>query len=323
MNLSENSNRLINDRKSSVDEYIRNNLRIDDETLNESVRYLFDAGGKRIRPIVFLLSAELIDDINYNEIIPIAAGFEALHTASLIQDDHPSMDNHSMRRGVKTVHRKYDPAVSVMSSDILRSKATTWCTRVNRSGDIIKRVIEEFDRTVEEMCIGQKQDIRFERSYDSVSVDDYLNMASGKTAKIYSSCAKCGVMVAGGTDEEEEILEEFGRQLGLGFQIVDDILDVESEDTGKDERSDIRNNKKTMVTIHAHNSGKPIFSGQHSVEEKVEMIKDAGSVEYAKSVANKKINNAINLIRNGDFNGSSESAKTLIEIAEATKNRER
>lgn len=322
MDLSEDSNELIEVRKDEVDNYMEKNLNIEDEVLDNSVSHLPDAGGKRIRPVVSILSAELIGGVDYEEIIPIAAGFEALHTSSLIQDDQPSMDDHNMRRGVRTVDKKYDSAVSVLSSDILRSKATTWCTRVDRSKDIVNRVIEEFDRTVEKMCVGQRQDLAFENSTD-VSVGDYLDMVSKKTAQIYSACAKCGVIIAGGSETEEKKLEEFGHKLGIGFQIIDDVLDIESTNTGKDDKSDIRNNKKTMVTIHAENNGKPVFSDEYSVQEKIGMIRDAGSVKYAKSVAHKEINKAVESIRDLDFNGSQKSAEALIEIAKSMKSRSR
>lgn len=323
MDLNRDTSLLINSRKKMVNNYIERNLDIDDDVLEESVKHLPIAGGKRLRPIILILSAEAVSDVEHDNVTPVAAGFEALHTSSLIQDDHPSMDDHSMRRGVSTVHERYDSAVSVLSSDILRSKATTWCTRIDRPTSIITRIIEEFDRTVEDMCIGQRKDLSFEKGEQSVTIEDYMDMIGKKTARMYGSCAKCGAITSQGSEREIETFERFGYQLGVGFQIVDDVLDIRSAKTGKDSNSDIRNNKRTIVTMHANNKGKPIFSDSYTVEDKIGMIEEAGSVEYAKELAEEQIDDAIQEIEGIDCGGSEQSLEALVEIAEETKARNR
>lgn len=323
MELNRDTSLLINSRKKMVNNYIERNLDIDDDVLEESVKHLPIAGGKRLRPIILILSAEAVSDVEHDNVTPVAAGFEALHTSSLIQDDHPSMDDHSMRRGVSTVHEKYDSAVSVLSSDILRSKATTWCTRIDRPTSTITRIIEEFDRTVEDMCIGQRKDLSFEKGEQSVTIEDYMDMIGKKTARMYGSCAKCGAITSQGSEREIETFERFGYQLGVGFQIVDDILDIRSAKTGKDSNSDIRNNKRTIVTMHANDKGKPIFSDSYTVEDKIGMIEEAGSVEYAKELAEEQIDDAIQEIEGIDCGGSEQSLEALVEIAEETKARNR
>lgn len=323
MDLNRDTSLLINSRKKMVNNYIERNLDIDDDVLEESVKHLPIAGGKRLRPIILILSAEAVSDVEHDNVTPVAAGFEALHTSSLIQDDHPSMDDHSMRRGVSTVHEKYDSAVSVLSSDILRSKATTWCTRIDRPTSTITRIIEEFDRTVEDMCIGQRKDLSFEKGEQSVTIEDYMDMIGKKTARMYGSCAKCGAITSQGSEREIETFERFGYQLGVGFQIVDDILDIRSAKTGKDSNSDIRNNKRTIVTMHANDKGKPIFSDSYTVEDKIGMIEEAGSVEYAKELAEEQIDDAIQEIEGIDCGGSEQSLEALVEIAEETKARNR
>lgn len=323
MDLNRDTSLLINSRKKMVNNYIERNLDIDDDVLEESVKHLPIAGGKRLRPIILILSAEAVSDVEHDNVTPVAAGFEALHTSSLIQDDHPSMDDHSMRRGVSTVHEKYDSAVSVLSSDILRSKATTWCTRIDRPTSTITRIIEEFDRTVEDMCIGQRKDLSFEKGEQSVTIEDYMDMIGKKTARMYGSCAKCGAITSQGSEREIETFERFGYQLGVGFQIVDDILDIRSAKTGKDSNSDIKNNKRTIVTMHANNKGKPIFSDSYTVEDKIGMIEEAGSVEYAKELAEEQIDDAIQEIEGIDCGGSEQSLEALVEIAEETKARNR
>lgn len=323
MDLNRDTSLLINSRKKMVNNYIERNLDIDDDVLEESVKHLPIAGGKRLRPIILILSAEAVSDVEHDNVTPVAAGFEALHTSSLIQDDHPSMDDHSMRRGVSTVHEKYDSAVSVLSSDILRSKATTWCTRIDRPTSTITRIIEEFDRTVEDMCIGQRKDLSFEKGEQSVTIEDYMDMIGKKTARMYGSCAKCGAITSQGSEREIETFERFGYQLGVGFQIVDDVLDIRSAKTGKDSNSDIRNNKRTIVTMHANNKGKPIFSDSYTVEDKIGMIEEAGSVEYAKELAEEQIDDAIQEIEGIDCGGSEQSLEALVEIAEETKARNR
>lgn len=323
MDLNRDTSLLINSRKKMVNNYIERNLDIDDDVLEESVKHLPIAGGKRLRPIILILSAEAVRDVEHDNVTPVAAGFEALHTSSLIQDDHPSMDDHSMHGGVSTVHEKYDSAVSVLSSDILRSKATTWCTRIDRPTSTITRIIKEFDRTVEDMCIGQRKDLSFEKGEQSVTIEDYMDMIGKKTARMYGSCAKCGAITSQGSEREIETFEQFGYQLGVGFQIVDDILDIRSAKTGKDSNSDIRNNKRTIVTMHANNRGKPIFSDSYTVEDKIGMIEEVGSVEYAKELAEEQIDDAIQEIEGVDCGGSEQSLEALVEIAEETKARNR
>lgn len=321
MKLSNKSSSIISSRKRAVDNYIYQNLDINDSELENAVNYLPSAGGKRLRPILLILSAETVSSIQYDDMIPIAAGFEALHTSSLIQDDHPSMDNHKMRRGVKTLHREYDSAISVLSSDILRSKATTWCTRIDRPKSVIKTIIEEFDKTVEEMCIGQRMDLQFEGENHNVSVDKYINMVSKKTAQIYSSSAKCGVIASQSSKQNIEKFERFGKLLGIGFQIIDDILDIQAEITGKDSSSDIRNKKETIITIHARSEGKPIFSDRYSPGEKIDMINEANSISYAREMAEEYIDEAIDEIAEVKAENE-DSYEALIEIAEETKRRQ-
>jgi geranylgeranyl diphosphate synthase type I len=296
------------------------NLSIDDRKLENAVNYLPNAGGKRLRPVLLILSAESVSNIKYDNIVPVAAGFEALHTSSLIQDDHPSMDNHNMRRGVKTLHKEYDSAISVLSSDILRSKATTWCTRIDRPKHVMESIIEEFDKTVSQMCIGQKMDLQFERENRDVSVDEYIDMVSKKTAQIYSSSAKCGVIASQSSKQNIEKFERFGKLLGIGFQMIDDILDIQGEITGKDSSSDVENNKRTIVTIRAQNQGKPIFSDSYNTEEKIDMIEDSDSIPYAQETAEEYIDKAINEI-NDIKTEKQDSYDALMEIAEKTKRR--
>lgn len=320
MNLSDKSLSIISSRKNSVDSYIYQNLAIDDRKLENAVNYLPNAGGKRLRPILLILSAESVSNIQYDNIVPVAAGFEALHTSSLIQDDHPSMDNHDMRRGVKTLHREYDSAISVLSSDILRSKATTWCTRIERPKHVMKSIIEELDKAVNQMCIGQRMDLQFERENHNISVDDYIDMVSKKTAQIYSSSAKCGVIASQSSKQNVKKFEKFGKFLGIGFQMIDDILDIQGEITGKDSSSDIENSRRTIVTIRAHNQGKPVFSDSYDTEEKIDMIEESDSISHAQETAEVYIDKAIDEINDIEPE-KQDSYDALMEIAKETKRR--
>jgi geranylgeranyl diphosphate synthase type I len=320
MNIEDEYGSLARNIRDDVDDYMISNLEFEDEIIQDATTHLINAGGKRLRPVILLLVTEMMGR-SYEDFIPVAAGLEALHTSSLLQDDHPVMDDHDIRRGVRTVHREYGEAVTILASDILRSKATTWCTMIDSPKTIIQSVVEEFDKIVLSMCIGQKNDIHFENK-TNVNMREYIDMVSDKTAKIYASAAKIGATIAEAATDTISHMEDFGMNLGIAFQITDDVLDVESNKTGKDKASDLENNKKTAVTIHCRKQGYDIFSDDIPVNEKTKRIRKAGSVEYARRMSSRYTQDAIKSLKSVTATRE-EPHEILLDIANKTSDRMR
>jgi geranylgeranyl diphosphate synthase type I len=279
------------ERVDMVDEFLKDNLKKTGVEFQESALHLPSAGGKRLRPLLILLSSEMFD-VNPERVLPIAAGIESLHTSTLIQDDHPDMDDDKLRRGVQSVHERFGGAEAQLVSNILLSKSYKWTSESAFSGDIKSDCISEIDRTIEDLCIGQKMDLDFENR-SNVREEEYYQMIYLKTASMYESSAKIGGIVSKSDQDTKKKLSEFGRHLGIGFQIIDDVIDIECEDTSKDNYSDIRNNKTTLVTLDAKRNGVPVFNEDVPVEERAQMIREAGSIEYARKEAESHIDKSI------------------------------
>lgn len=319
MEFSDETNNVILERKEAIDDYMISNLHQDDSVLDDSVKHLIKAGGKRLRPILFLLSIESFGN-NYNDYIPLATGIECLHTTSLMQDNHPIMDDHDKRRNVETIHNKYNSEVSILASNILRSKATSLSTRMNVSSEEMTQIAEGLDSVVENMCKGQRMDLKFENE-EIIDEDSYIEMISNKTASIYRFSTEIAGILSGTDEENIANLRGFGENLGIAFQITDDVLDIDGEDIGKELRADLRDNKKTIVTIHTYEAGYPIFSEKYDIDEKIDMIEKAGSIQYARSISSKYLNNSKDSFNKIRFTDEDKS-KYIKEIVNSLNSRE-
>ncbi|MFQ5627813.1 MAG: polyprenyl synthetase family protein, partial [bacterium] len=216
-------------------------------SLYEPIRYALNGSGKRLRPILLLLTTEAMGG-DVEKAIPAAGAIEVLHNFTLVHDD--IMDNDVTRRGRPTVHHKWDVDVALLAGDGLVALAFQSLVRTQT-----KRLVEVhklFTNCILELCEGQALDKEFE-SYDSVSMDDYLKMISKKTGCLLGLCAQMGGVLAEGNEQEVAALKVFGESLGVAFQIQDDLLDITSEEKvlGKDFGSDIKRKKKTFLLIHA------------------------------------------------------------------------
>ena len=273
---------------SETDSYMQSRLGdIEQEELRMACQHLPRAGGKRLRPILFLTVHEMFGE-NYRDVLPIAAGIESLHVSTLIQDDLPLMDDDKMRRGSEAVHVRFDEATASLASSIMQSKAYGWCNDADICADLRTKIIQEMDETMTRIGVGQDMDVRFEDEV-TVSKEDYIKMATDKTAYLYRSSARMGGLANNVNNKTMENLSTYGLNLGISFQIIDDLLDFKEFGTGKDHYSDIRNKKCTFVTIDAKSNGVPVFDEGYSVEERVEMIKSCGSLERAVETAREYI----------------------------------
>ena len=214
--------------------------------LYEPCDYILSLGGKRLRPVITMLGSYLFNG-NDEEAIKPALAIEFFHNFSLMHDD--IMDEAPMRRGKETVHLKYNTSTAILSGDSLLIQSYKMFEDL--PGDKFKAVTQLFTKTAMELCEGQQMDMNFE-SQDSVTYQEYIQMISMKTGVLVGAALQIGAIVAGAKKEESEKLYEFGKNIGIAFQLKDDYLDVFGQhDFGKVHAGDIIENKKTILYIKA------------------------------------------------------------------------
>ena len=215
--------------------------------LYEPIAYILSQGGKRIRPHLALISAEMFGAKAEEAIIP-AIAFEMLHNFTLIHDD--IMDKADLRRGKPTVYKKWNTNIAILSGDALFAKAFEQMMKYQ--GGNKDQLLQLLTTTTIEICEGQQFDIDFE-TMKNVSIDNYLNMIRLKTAVMLAACLKAGALVAGVSEKYQDLIYQYGIQIGLAFQIQDDWLDVYADVSqfGKNVGGDITENKKTYMSLRA------------------------------------------------------------------------
>ena len=217
------------------------------QNLYKPVSYFLALEGKRIRPILTLLSCDLFNG-NYKDSLDAALAVEVFHNFSLVHDD--IMDEAHLRRGNQTVHKKWDLSTAILSGDVMLILA--YQLFENYKGETFVSLAKLFSKTAIEVCEGQQMDIDFSKK-DDVSADDYLKMIEYKTAVLIGASMKMGAIAAGASTKDQNDIYEFGKNLGLAFQIQDDYLDTfgDEEKFGKKIGGDILENKKTLLFIRA------------------------------------------------------------------------
>lgn len=219
------------------------------ETLYEPIRYVLSIGGKRIRPVLMMLTYELFRD-NSEDIIMPACAIETYHNYTLLHDD--LMDNADLRRGHQTVHKKWDANTAILSGDsmlVLAYQRMAQCDPTK-----LKPVLDLFSKTALEIGEGQQYDMDFEHRND-VTEDEYIEMIRLKTSVLLACSMKIGAILADAPAADADNLYRFGEQVGLAFQLQDDYLDVYGDPSvfGKAIGGDIVSNKKTYMLINAMN----------------------------------------------------------------------
>ena len=211
------------------------------------IKYVLSLGGKRVRPVLMLLAYNLFKD-DPERIMTQAIGLETYHNFTLLHDD--LMDNADMRRGHETVHRKWDPNQAILSGDTMLLQAFE---RIEACDvDKVKDVFATFLQTTYEVGEGQQFDVEFETRND-VKEEEYIEMIRLKTSVLLACAMKMGAILAGASAEDAENLYKYGEQIGLAFQLQDDLLDVYGDSAvfGKAIGGDITSNKKTYMLINA------------------------------------------------------------------------
>ena len=217
------------------------------ERLIDPVKYVLSMGGKRLRPVLALMACNLFSDKIDEALIPVT-GLEIFHNFTLVHDD--IMDKALIRRGFATVHDKWNLNQAILSGDVM-TFITNECF-LQTPSHLLQKVFRVFNKAAIEVCIGQQLDMDFEKA-TIVSHEEYLRMIELKTAVLIASSVKIGAMFGGADDKDAETLYEFGRNLGLAFQIQDDILDTygDMKVFGKISGGDIIAGKKTFLYVKA------------------------------------------------------------------------
>ncbi|MFQ5709098.1 MAG: polyprenyl synthetase family protein [bacterium] len=215
--------------------------------LYEPIKYVLEGEGKRIRPILLLLSCRAVGG-HVESCLDAAAAVELLHNFTLVHDD--IMDQDGTRRGRETVHKKWDTDVALLAGDGL--VALAYQALLKTRSDRIAEIASVFTDGIVELCEGQALDREFENR-ENVLLDEYLQMIEKKTATLLSVSAKIGAIIGQGADHEIRALEAFGLNLGRAFQIQDDLLDIVSREEilGKTFGSDVMRRKRTYLLVHA------------------------------------------------------------------------
>jgi len=215
--------------------------------LYEPMTYILNLGGKRLRPVLVLMTAEIFD-APYKNALDAALAIEVFHNFSLVHDD--IMDAAPLRRGQETVHEKWDLNTGILSGDAMLINA--YQLFENYEGSVFKELAQLFTKTAIEVCEGQQYDIDFE-SREDVEISDYLKMIEFKTAVLVGASLQMGAIVAGASEDCKHSMYEFGRLLGIAFQLQDDYLDAfgDPETFGKQLGGDIIENKKTFLYLTA------------------------------------------------------------------------
>lgn len=217
------------------------------KNLYEPISYILGLGGKKIRPTLTLMAAEIFG-ADYKDALPAALAVEVFHNFSLIHDD--IMDAAPLRRGNETVHEKWDLNTGILSGDAMLILAYQYFEQYEPA--VFRDLAKLFSKTAIQVCEGQQWDVDFENS-DEVTIPDYLKMIEYKTAVLVAAAMKMGAIIAETSTENRELIYDFGLNLGLAFQLQDDYLDAFGDPAtfGKQVGGDIIENKKTYLYLKA------------------------------------------------------------------------
>ncbi len=268
-------------------------------TLYQPNEYFLKLGGKRVRPVLCLMGNELFDDIR-EDAWELAAAVELFHNFTLIHDD--IMDKAPLRRGMQTVHVKYGESTALLAGDVMLVKAYEYLNKIGVS--FLQPILSLFNQTAREVCEGQQWDMDYEK-LENVQLDEYLRMIELKTSVLLAASLKMGAILGGSGERNQNLLYEFGRKLGIAFQVQDDYLDAfgDPQKFGKQVGGDILANKKTFLLIHALETAntlqqdelKQLLAGNdvNKVEQVLRIFRACKVDEWAIELKNKYLDEAL------------------------------
>jgi geranylgeranyl diphosphate synthase, type II len=295
--------------------------------LYEPIEYLMSLGGKKMRPLLTVMATNIFSD-DWRKAIKPAIGVEVFHNFTLMHDD--IMDAAPLRRGQPTVHEKWNENIAILSGDVMLVCAYELMTAVDDK--IFKHVIRRFNRTAAEVCEGQQWDMNFATRND-VTEEEYINMIRLKTSVLLGFALELGGLIAETDEESTKLLYEIGTNIGIGFQLKDDILDVygDPEKFGKQVGGDIIENKKTWLLLKALELGKDNKTLQHWLDakefdkaEKVAAVTEIYNSLNIRQLAEQKMNAYFDkgLADLEKLNASAARKKPLIELTKQLIERE-
>ena len=267
-------------------------------SLYDPADYFLRLGGKRVRPVISLMANELFGEIS-EDAYAVATAIELFHNFTLIHDD--IMDKAPLRRGMQTVHEKYNESTALLAGDVMLVVAYDYLNKIDRH--YLPRIIQLFNKTAKEVCEGQQLDMDFEQR-QSVAYDDYIEMIALKTSVLIAASLQMGAVLGGAGVGNQERLYAFGKNLGIAFQVQDDYLDAFGDPSkfGKQVGGDILANKKTFLMIHALEAGsssqvRELTDMMHSnppdkVKRVLSIFHDCGVDKWAVDLKEKYINTA-------------------------------
>jgi heptaprenyl diphosphate synthase len=236
-------------RLATVEERLDAEVQSEAEFVTEAARHLLHAGGKRFRPLLVLLAAEVADDHDNEDVLTAACVVELTHLASLYHDD--VMDEAEVRRGAPSANARWDNLVAILAGDWLFSKSSELTSRLGP--EAVRIQAETFSRLVEGQILETLG------PQDSDPLEHYLRVVEGKTGSLIATSARYGSMFAGASPEVVDALTAYGEKVGVAFQLADDILDIasDSEESGKTPGTDLREGIPTLPVLMARASGDP------------------------------------------------------------------
>ncbi len=267
-------------------------------SLYDPNEYFLKLGGKRIRPVLCLMGNELFDEVK-EDAWHVGTAIELFHNFTLIHDD--IMDKAPLRRGMETVHTKYGESTALLAGDVMLVTAYEELNKINIGH--LQSILLLFNRTAKEVCEGQQMDMDFEKK-DTVSLDAYLKMIELKTSVALAASLQTGAILGGAGERNQHLLYDFGKKLGIAFQVQDDYLDAfgDPQKFGKQVGGDILANKKTFLLLHALETAsavqqkelKNLLAGNidGKIEKVLQIFRDCKVDEWALQLKNKYLDEA-------------------------------
>ena len=271
----------ISQYREAIIDYLHEKIQVKEPVnLYEPMVYILEQGGKRLRPVLVLMATEIFDS-NYKKALDAALAIEIFHNFSLVHDD--IMDDAPIRRGKETVHEKWDINTGILSGDAMLINA--YQLFESYEGDMFKELSSLFTKTAIQVCEGQQYDIDFE-TRDDVSIEDYLLMIEYKTAVLVGASLQMGAIVAETSHGCKEAIYQYGRLLGIAFQLQDDYLDAfgDPETFGKQPGGDIIENKKTFLYLKTLELATKSEAQQLEYLYSISPIENSGKIEAVKTL---------------------------------------
>lgn len=289
-------------------------------SLYEPNEYFLKLGGKRIRPVLCLMGNELFDEIK-EDAWHVGSAIELFHNFTLVHDD--IMDKAPLRRGMETVHARYGENTAILAGDVMLVTAYEELNRIKT--EYLRPILTLFNKTAKEVCEGQQMDMDFEKT-PAVGLDAYLKMIELKTSVALAASLRIGSILGGAGERNQSLLYEFGKKLGIAFQVQDDYLDAfgDPKKFGKQVGGDILSNKKTFLLIHTFQTATPAQqkelqrllsgNGDDKVKSVLQLFRDCKADEWALQLKDKFLDEALNHLE--DIAVLSKRKEPLRELAQ-------